>query len=664
MAEQKKTEVSQVEKDKVEFLKDLAARKEKHAMMNFHYMMYKGVQMINNSYSKETVESLGLQINVPRTFMTIEAIRPDLTRRPLEIEVTYRNKKERKNSQKATSMLKGEWKRSGANFEKADAEWYALVLGTGHLLKYWCKKVFKGPVFKGYKTDGSIEYEEGETVKYEGEKIKSLNPWNVIPDRKARTYKSGRAESPRHIWLYSIWDLDEWNKYCDEQGWKKDGNKAGGHIEELDKVRRVMDALYTKGPNVFVNTRDDSGKSVRNQVILPELDTDNMTMVVEKYTGGEYTVYSGADWFENKKGPNHFPDKEIPIFAIKDYDIPDELDGIGEPEVIRWQAYEENKLHNLAYLQVLMNTVKRYAVIPELLVDPTDVKMNNPLKAIRLKNMKGISVNDAIQVLNQASSNDYPSNFLAEVKDIGQSASGMSDYNVGANQSQADTLGEAKMMAGAGNKRVIQKIWGMEQRDLIPLLSSWLSDIPQFYTEELDFLLNDGEDFDVKYLPYSRDINENATFIADYAVKNGVMDAKTVEDVFLKLGYQEVVFVSDLLGGYDLEIKTSNAYEEKLETIQQFDKAIAAARQDNVDAVAQMKPAPWNITKLTEELLRQFSDIITNVDDYKNPEQPAVVPGMSGMPGMTGMPAPGQMPEMPAAQPAPVPQPAQPQPLV
>lgn len=651
-----------IEKDKAEFLKDVEARRQKHLMMNFHYLMYKGIQLINNSFSKETIESLGLQINVPRTFMTIEAIRPDLTRRPLDIEVTYRNKKERQNSLKATSMLKGEWKRSGANFDKAEAEFYALILGTGYLLKYWEEDKVEGDVFDGYDKESKVKYKKGTTTRYEGMKVKSLNPWNTFPDRKARCSRPGRADSPRHMWVYSLWDLDDWLENCKIKGWKTDGVEAGGYIEEFDSVRRYIDAIYTKGSSVFLQTRDNGQVLPTNTVSnLPKMDTDNMVMVVEKFRGKDYTVYSGKNWTRNHKGPNPHPDKEIQIYTIKDYDVPDEFDGIGEAEALRWQAYEENKIHNLAYLQVILNTVKKYAIIPELLVDPTEVKMSNPLKPIRLKYMNGTKIGDAVQVLNQTSSKDYPQEFLTEVKNIGQSTTGMSDYNIGASQSQTDTLGEAKLMSGAGNKRIIQKIWGMEQRDLIPLLKSWLSDIPQFYTEEMDLLLNDGEDFNVKYIPYSRDINDNATFVADYAVKNGVMDAITVEEVFLKLGYQEVVFVSDLMGGYDLEIKTSNAYEEKLETIDQYNKAIAAARQDNVDAVAVGQSPPWDLTKLTEELLRQFSDIISNVDDYKNPVQPA----MPGMPAQPGQALPGQQPEQAAtpilaAEPAPPTIPASP----
>ena len=207
-------------------------------------------------------------------------------------------------------------------------------------------------------------------------------------------------------------------------------------------------------------------------------------MVVEKYTKKGWTMYAGANWTEVDSTKNLT--SNIPITALKDYDIPGELEGIGESEVLRWQQYEENRIHNLSYLQVLINTVQRYAIIPDKLKDPTQLKANNPLRFIELKDAPGVRVNDVVQPVNQANSNSYPKEFLAEVKNIGQSATGMSDYNIGASESQVSTLGEAQLITGAGNKRVKQKIKTMEDRGLTPILENWLVSIPQLYTKELD----------------------------------------------------------------------------------------------------------------------------------------------------------------------------------
>jgi len=614
MIKENKPANQSINTDKDEFERDLGFRRNKHLIMNFHYLMYKGIQILNKTLSTTVLETLGLAINVPRTFMTIEAIRPELNKRKFDISVTARNKKERTNGERSAKMLKGEWSRMQGNGPKADAEFNALVFGTGYLLKYFCKDEVDGTIYDGKDADGKIKQKKGKTTRYEGMKVKSLNPYYVIPDRKARTYEPGHSNSPRHIWVISNWDFDVWKKFCEQKGYKTDG-MAPCKIEEYDAIRNEIDAIYTYGSEAYRRTIENN-QVYSNRNNTTQNDNDNSIRVIEKFTDEEYVVYSG-NFFENHREKNQHADKRIPIYAIKDYSIPDELDGIGEPEVLRWQQYEENKIHNLTYLQVLLNTVKRYGIMEELLQDPTEVKMNNPLIPIRLKYMPGqnVKVSDAVQVLDQHNSSDIPLKFLEHVKGIGQSATGQNDYTISASKSQADTLGEAKMLKDAGNNRVVEKIIEMEGRDLVPLLISLLADFPIFYTESLDLLLNDNEKY-VKYLPYPREINQNATWVANFAVKEGVMDAKTVEEVFLKSGYKDVVFVDDIIGSYDIEIKTVTSYDERLALIGEYKEAIASCQSINNYLISIGKTPKFDVEKLTEEYLRQFPEVIGDIDDY------------------------------------------------
>lgn len=598
-----------------EFTKDLQARRQWHKMMNFHYLSYKGISLLNSIYSQEILESLGLQIHIPRTFMTIEAIRPDLDR-PLDISVKWRNRKERMQSEKVAQMLKGEWNRSKANKEKAKAQFDSLLYGSGYLLNYFELDEEKTDLPNGFDKDGKIVYKEGTQKNYEGMKIKWLNPYYVIPDRKAKTYELKQHDSPRRIWVVSIWDYDVWSEECKNKGYKTEGMTKGGMVEEYDSVKRTIDALYAR-TLTDLKTRD-GGILPNHQTELPSSTVDdNSIFVVAEYTGKEVNIYSGANFTLNHTGKNRLAKKEIPIYVIKDYDVPGELEGIGEAEVLRWQQYEENKIHNLMYLQVILNTVKRYGIVEELLADPTDVRMSNPLKPIRLKYMSGVKVNDAIQVLNQSSANDIPLNVLQEVKTIGQMATGQSDYAIGSNEGAADTLGEAEMMNQAGGKRVKQKIQQGEERGITPILESWLSSIPLLYSEELDFLINDGTNNDIKFLPFNRDFNTNAKIVADYAVREGAMKATTLEEVFKSVGYAEVVFVSDLIGGYDISVKSALAFLDKNNTIKQYQQAIGVAMADNANLIAMGQSPKWDTSKLTADLLKQFGDIIDDISEYQ-----------------------------------------------
>lgn len=608
-----------IEKLKVDFTQDVEARKERHLQNNFHYLMYKGISMLNWKYSQDTLNSLGLQIHVPRTFMTIEAIRPDLSK-PLDISLRWRNRTEKAQAERASKMLKGEWQRSHGDDEKAKAEFDALLYGTGFLLGQYEKDTETTEVFKDYDKEGKPIYEKGEYVHYDGMTARWIDPYYIFPDRKAKTYQPRRHNSPRHTWVYSIWDYEVWEQYCKDKGYKTEGMEKGGHLVEYDQVRRRIDALFINELR-SLKTRDN-GQLVQPSGFQesPGKIHEDSVMVLQRYEANRLTIISGANWTVNFDEQNELSKKEIPIYAIKDYDVPGELDGIGESEVIRWQQYEENKIHNLSYLQVLLNTVKRYGIMEELLVDPTDAKMSNPLKPIRLKFQAGAKVSDAVQMLNQHST-EYPQRFLEEVKNIGQSATGQTDYSIAASDSQVETLGEAEIMKNAGNKRIRQKIQTMEDKGVTPLLEQWLASIPRLYSEEMDFLLNDGTNNDVKFLPYNRSINDNVKMVALYAAREGIYSTNTVEDIFKAKGYSDVVFVSDLIGRFDVVVKTALASSDRQDMIRQYREAIADARANNMEMVAMGKPPRWNIEKLVEDLFRQFPDIIEDISEYQLDQQ-------------------------------------------
>lgn len=264
-----------------------------------------------------------------------------------------------------------------------------------------------------------------------------------------------------------------------------------------------------------------------------------------------------------------------------------------------------------------------------------------------MKYMPGVSINDAIQELNQTSSSEVPLGVLGEVKTIGQMATGQAEYSVGGSEGDAGTLGEAEMMNTAGNKRIRQKIQQMEERAITPILESWQSAIPRLYTDELDFLINDGTNNDVKFLPFDRKMNTNAKLVAEYSVREGATSATTLEEVFESVGYSDVVFVSDLVGKYDIIIKTSLAFMDKENMIRQYQGAIAIAMAENERKIAVGQPPEWDTSKLTEELLRQFDDIIEDVEEYRLEQPQQQLPQQpQGQPPTPGQPA-QPMPEQP-----------------
>lgn len=630
-----------IEKFKRDFFDDLEARREQHKKMNFHYLMYKGILYFNTIYGEEYVKTLGLQANVPRTFMTIESIRPHLSGRPLDIDAKNYTLAEKENAKKAVKLLKTEWHRSRADWQKADAEFYALLLGTGYLMSRFVDDHEQLPMYDGANVGGDIKWKKGKFQRYKGMRARSLNPWNVIPDRDARTEEESGAETWEHCYIYSLWDTETFKRMANTKRYNNlDKVEKGGHLEEFDSVRRKIDAIYQYG-TTDLKTRD-SGKLISVNKEVPSLDFANKIMVVERFTNDDYTVCAGANWTEVLTMENPDPDKIIPIKPVRDYRVPDEFDGIGEAEAIRWQQYEENKVHNLTYYQTLMNTVSRYGVVEEMLTDPTSAGMDNPFKPIKIKGGALADVNKAIQVLQQKSPNDVPFKFLEVIDRIRQETTGVSSYMTSSPDSGVGTLGEANIMKMAGLDRIRQKIYQIEERDLTEVLKHWLACIPQYYTEEMDLLIGDKEDDFVKYLPYDRQWNEDISTVAKESIKLGIQGA-SLEEIYKKAGYVDVVFVSDIIGGYDIEIKTAMSVGDRETLIGQFNMVLKTM----MDVNKVLGREAWDIEKLSGDLLKEFPDIVKDVESYKKQEEQA--------------PEPQPAPPMAEALNLPPEQPAQPQ---
>lgn len=657
-----------------EFLRDLSARKVQHRKMNYHYLQYKGILWLNSVYGEDYLRTVGLQAFVPRTFMTIESIRPHLSGRPLDIWMKGFTYRARQNSTKAANLLKAEWFRSGADWEKADAEFYSLLLGNGYLLSRMVDdKEVDVPIPDGVADDGTLKYKNGDLQRYKGMKVFSLNPWNVFPDRKAKNDKQ-----LRHMWLYSLWNFDEWMDECEKKGFNTEGMIKGGHLEEFDRVRRQVDVIYGAS-NMDIKTRDH-GQLVSQPLEIEQMDMSEMIMVVEKFSKREYSICSGANWTLNHREANPDPDKIIPIKTIRDYTVPDEFDGIGEAEAIRWQQYQENKVHNLTYMSVLMNTVQRYGILEEYLEDPTEASFSNPLKWIHMKNVPGGDINKAIIPLNQKSSNDVPDKFLAIINRIQQETTGVNDIITSGPDSAPDTLGEVNMLRQAGMERILQKAYQIEERDLVDVLKHWLACFPVYYIDDLDLYVDKMTDKAVKFLPYDRTFDTHIPTIAAAATKLGVstvakptMDTEprmgnsghiTLTEVYKEAGYEDVIFASDVMEGYDIGFRTLTTTTDKEAMFKQFDMLMDKLMEVNVHEKEMGRPPKFDITKLSEEALRLFPDLIKDPNDYiiSEPTPPAVMPGQqpvvppgtlpAGLPPGAGTTVPATAPAAPEAPPA------------
>jgi hypothetical protein len=638
---------------KQEFQKDMSWRvKNVHPKMNYHYLQYKGILALNRAYGEEYLKTIGLQVSVPRTFMTVEAIKPSLSGRPLDIDVEADKLSAEPYEKKAKYTLKGEWKRSKADWAKSEAQSDALIFGTGWLISR----------FIDDQTVNIYEKENGDKIetvtetmtRYKGMRAFRLDPYTVFPDRHATTDMPYESGSWQRCWVYSLWDYDVWQDICDEKGYNVEGMEKGGTLEDFGKVRKIIDTLYIDALSE-VRTRQDDNQLVTpgKETQVDELDTTNMIMVVECFEEERYSVFSGANWTINTMEDGISRDNRIPVTALRDYVIPGEFDGVGEPEVLRWQQYEENKIHNLSYMQVLTSTVQRYAVVEELLKDPTEARASNPFKPIRLKYRPGISINQAIQPMNQGKGTAYPQQFLNDVKNIGQSATGITDFFIGASNTETNTATEANRLANATTERIRQKIYEMEERDLVRVLQYWLVNIPYLYDDELDLKIHGEDDkFFVKFLPMDSKNNKDVDLIAEYSTKMGLplvspegVKVQTLEELFIAGGYRDVVFIDEITNQFDITIKTATATGDKMKQIGELRQVLTELSAINQHNIAVGLPPEFKVGQIGRDLLKQFDEIIKNVDDYiYSDEEKAMVSGaMQAPPPIPEQPLPEQM---------------------
>jgi hypothetical protein len=632
---------------KEEFQKDMDYRvRNVHPKMNYHYLQYKGILAINQAYGKEYKENMGLQVNVPRTFMTVESIKPSLIGRSLDIDVDADTKAAEAYEKKAEYTLKGEWRRSKSDWAKADSMTDALIFGTGWLIS----RFIDDEIEHTYERENGdkIETVSEMMTRYKGMKAFRLDPYHVFPDRNATTDMPYESGSWQRCWVYSLWDYDVWQGVCDEMGYNKEGMKKGGILQDFGAVRRTIDTLYTDIISP-INTRQDNNQLVTpgQESAVEDLDTTNMIMVVECFEEERYSVFSGEDWTQNTMEDGVSRDHRIPVHVLRDYTVPGEFDGIGEPEVIRWQQFEENKIHNLSYMQVLTSTIQRYAVVEELLKDPTEARASNPFKPIRLKYRPGIAINQVIQPMNQGKGTQYPQQFLQDVKNIGQSATGITDFFIGANEATTDTATEANRLANATSERIRQKIYEMEERDLTRVLQYWLVNIPYLYDDDLDLKIHGEDDkFFVKFLPMDSSNDDDVSLIAEYSTELGLPlvspegeKVDTLTQLFKNGGYEDVVFIDEITNQFNITIKTASAEGDKIKTISELRQVLTELSAINQHNISVGLPPEFKVAELGRDLLKEFDDIIKNADDYiYTDEERAQISGAMAQPTQNEIP--------------------------
>lgn len=610
-----------------------------HSVYDYAWLFYNSVVFINNLYGEQWLEAFGLQVAVPRTFMTIESIRSQMMNRKIEFEISGRNFRSFESAKHNEKLMNSEWKRSKADRVLRECEGDALIYGNGygasiyvddtkqyHFLKTEDENRAPDdpedgvPDVESIKTAGELNWMKQEVVEYRGMKFRRMDPYYTFTDPHATD-----DESRRYVYFYGDEDTDKFREFVVAKGWltqeEADKRIQPTSVERFDSIRGQLDTLYNMPISPWTRTDNEGIGSTANKQMLEPQDR-NRTAFIERYERDGYEIRLVNEDVPLYKDFNIYPHKKIPITTFWDVKVPGEFRGRGEPEIIRYKQIEENKIHNLMLQAALMAVVQRYAINPALLEDESDANFYNPFKPLRLKALPGNDVSKAIQPMQQPDLKSGPFKLMDLVKEIIQQTTGASDFVLSASNAQTDTATESENLVQASAARIRSKLVSMEE-GLEDVAQMWIASFTAFYSEEMDLKLT-GKNVYYRYLPYDSSVNEDPTFIQETAEKLGAAVQPTVRAIYQALGYKNVVFASDLIGEYDTVVKITDIDVSADRAIDKYLKAIKVMSEANVAAQNVGDTRRFDVFKLSMDMVRQFP-FIENVDEYVK-EEPAPTP--------------------------------------
>lgn len=637
-----------------------------HPKWDYNYLMYRSILIYNNTYGEKYLSNFGLQVFVPRTFTTIESLASSENVRKTQFTVRPNNNKSRKLSKYVQKLDNIEWVRSGTDQEALNTRKDALIFGMSfmenifverkipfHFLKTTNEvQTAPEPAEDGTQNsdvntfvasqsetidpnsvleDGTIpseeptekmqeqvpaqsekgEWEERTVQEYRGMKGVSWNPYYVFTDPKSTC-----DEDARYKYLYRALPVDSAREYVVLNGWmtkeEADEKIVETTVEYFDAVREIIDWMYNMPIYNGFNRGDhnDPQSSLTSKPI--ERQKSGMCLILEKWTRDTFEARLGEDTVLTKTY-NYFPDKKIPVHTCYDYKINHEVVGMGEPEIIRHQQIEENKIHNLILQVVLKAVAQRYAIDVSLLEKESDLFDNDPFKPIRMKAGLGKSIRDAVMPMEQPDVKDSPFKLLSLIQEITQKASAANDFVVSSSDAETGTATESDNLVDATSNRIKERL-RTQKSFLKAVINQWHPCYFAFYSEAMDLRLV-GKDVFVRYLPYNREeANEDPDMLAQTNAELNT-EGKTLVDAYKLAGYDDVVFISDLDGSFEGEVDISDPSQEEGKTIAMFEKVIQICVQVNQLADQSGSEERIDIFKIAKDMLQNIT-ILDNLDEY------------------------------------------------
>jgi len=653
-----------------------------HNVWNYSYLTYRSISAWRDQYGEQRLKGFGIPTFIPRTYQTVESIHAHMVSRTVEFTVKSGGIKDRDCAKHMEKMDNIEWIRCGGEKMKSDLLHDILIMGMAHVLNVFEKDVrtFHFPVKKLKKEKApisaaipetppteeppmdsmegeappaptvpekavdvskpkEIQWEEREIVAYEGMKPKVLNTFYTFPDPLATG-----PEDRRFAYIYTPIPTVKAREFVVLKGWmtqEEAEKKIVDNVPEyFDEIRCVIDWIYQMG-NASVFTKGDHRDPV---------DIGSKTMPMSKQKTGMtfFLERLERDYYECRVGEketiykdfNIYPHKKIPIVTFYDTKLPHEDRGMGEPEIIRHQQIEENRIHDLTLKMMLIMIAQRYAINPDLMEDETDLAFDDPFKPIRIKSGIGADIRQAFVPLNQPHMDNTPFELMALVKDTIQSTTGASDFLVSSSDSATETATESNNLMAATTGRLKSKFKAYEA-GLSEIVNQWHACYPALYSNKLELYLS-GDDAYYIYLPYDRkDAETNQALIQEASTELNAV-GETLSEIYKNAGYKDVIYASDATGNLLAEAIVADSDLEAQQEMAKWSSVMSLMDAANKAAQMTGQTERFDIFKFAKEMVRH-APMIRNVDEYVLGSKPKK-PGLEEMAAKAAtLPTPGMM---------------------
>lgn len=457
---------------------------------DYSYLSYKGIMTWDEINRKRRANNLGIYVNVPRTFMTIEGIRRNFNIDKLRVNLApvpgiSDNKRTSINSFVNYDLLRG-----GTFNQVKDAGFNKLLFGNGFLFPYLSDRKGKYGTITGAidEETGYVEYKQDEkdTSRYFGMVARSESPYDIFPDPKGVTtdYNDVANTACQYHCIRKVKPIArfrrDWTGIVPEKLLDK-VVPGGFDMTNYAAIRDTIDALFSWDAIRYPGNSDSyfSQNKITKQY-------DSVEYVEERIWIGEdfYIMQAGGDMTFCIIAPNYNPRKNLNLVKLDDIKIPGEYWAMGEAYIQRYQQIEENRAHNAILDAVMYSINGMIGINTQYLEDKNDTEMY-PGKTWKLKAMPGVKIDEVMQNFNPGSSGIMSGmKFLEEVKRIGQSTTSIGDYVSGVSKSISSSATESNKISGASDLAIADKIKEMAGGALTEVAKIFLSMYPVAYSDE------------------------------------------------------------------------------------------------------------------------------------------------------------------------------------